>query len=115
MPGLDRMGPLGMGPRTGGGWGLCGPRTTSKEGVPMPYGRGFGFRGSSPPWPYVGRGRGGMPRCAYPGFGWMPAGGARWGYTPAQETDWLKAEAEALREELPAVEKRLAELEKKEG
>lgn len=37
----------------------------------MPYGlgygrgRGFGFRGSSPPWPYVGRGRGGLPRCGY--------------------------------------------------
>jgi hypothetical protein len=28
-------------------------------------GRGFGFRGSSPPWPYVGRGRGGLPRCGY--------------------------------------------------
>lgn len=28
-------------------------------------GMGFGFRGSSPPWPYVGRGRGGLPRCGY--------------------------------------------------
>ncbi len=28
-------------------------------------GNGFGFRGSSPPWPYVGRGRGGLPRGAY--------------------------------------------------
>ncbi|MFC2062459.1 hypothetical protein ACFLS8_00710 [Chloroflexota bacterium] len=27
--------------------------------------RGFGFRGSSPSWPYVGRGRGGLPRCRY--------------------------------------------------
>jgi hypothetical protein len=27
------------------------------------WGRGFGFRGYSPPWPYVGRGR------AYPGAG----------------------------------------------
>jgi len=26
---------------------------------------GFGFRGSSPPWPYVGLGRGGLPRCGY--------------------------------------------------
>jgi len=26
-------------------------------------GRGFGFRGTSPPWPYIGRGRGGLPRC----------------------------------------------------
>ena len=29
----------------------------------MPYGRGFGFRGSSPGLPYVGLGRGGLPRC----------------------------------------------------
>ncbi|MDY6835658.1 MAG: hypothetical protein SVY53_12740 [Chloroflexota bacterium] len=30
------------------------------------FGRGLGyrFRGSSPPWPYIGRGRGGLPRCA---------------------------------------------------
>ena len=28
-------------------------------------GWGFGFRGSSPPWPYVGLGRGGLPRCGY--------------------------------------------------
>jgi len=28
-------------------------------------GMGFGFRGSSPPWPYVGLGRGGLSRCAY--------------------------------------------------
>jgi hypothetical protein len=28
-------------------------------------GHGSGFRGFSPPWPYVGRGRGGLPRCGY--------------------------------------------------
>ena len=28
-------------------------------------GMGFGFRGASPPWPYVGIGRGGLPRCGY--------------------------------------------------
>lgn len=40
--------------------------------MPNRYGRGlgrggwgFGFRGSSPPWPYVGLGRGGLPRCGY--------------------------------------------------
>jgi hypothetical protein len=36
----------------------------------MPFGRGFGFRGWSPAWPYVGLGRGGLPRCrAYGGYG----------------------------------------------
>ncbi len=41
--------------------------------MPNGFGRGFGlrggmglgFRGSSPPWPYVGIGRGGLPRCGY--------------------------------------------------
>jgi hypothetical protein len=26
---------------------------------------GFGIGGSSPPWPFVGLGRGGLPRCGY--------------------------------------------------
>ena len=40
--------------------------------MPNGYGRGFGgrgwgfgFRGNSPPWPFVGLGRGGLPRCGY--------------------------------------------------
>ena len=50
--------------------------------MPNGYGRGFGklgwgfgFRGSSPPWPYVGMGRGGLPRCGYflSGTAGMPA------------------------------------------
>jgi hypothetical protein len=28
-------------------------------------GAGFGLRGAVPPAPYTGRGRGGLPRCAY--------------------------------------------------
>ncbi|MDI6814658.1 MAG: hypothetical protein QMC90_01030 [Dehalococcoidales bacterium] len=28
-------------------------------------GWGFGFRGASPPWPFVSIGRGGLPRCGY--------------------------------------------------
>ena len=39
----------------------------------MPFARGFGFRGWSPPWPYVGLGRGGLPRCwAYGPFWGIP-------------------------------------------
>jgi hypothetical protein len=50
--------------------------------MPNGYGRGFGrggwgfgFKGSSPPWPYVGLGRGGLPRCGYflSGAAGMPA------------------------------------------
>jgi ferredoxin len=36
-----------------------------KGGEKMPYGqgRGFGFAGAATSWPYIGRGRGGLPHC----------------------------------------------------
>jgi len=71
-------------------------------------GMGFGFRGSSPPWPYVGIGRGGLPRCGYflggaagmpvaqpyqqapytaaPGYGAMPASYPPYATPPNPET-----------------------------
>jgi hypothetical protein len=74
------------------------------------YGRGFGFRGASPPWPYVGRGRGGLPRCWYPGL----LGAPTYGYEPItkeQELSFLKNQAELIREELNQIEARIKELE----
>ncbi len=80
-------------------------------------GMGFGFRGASPPWPYVGRGRGGLPRCYYPGlYGGSPVWGAI-PYppqaTPEQEVDFLKEEAKAARKHLEDLEARIKELEAK--
>lgn len=80
-------------------------------------GMGFGFRGASPPWPYVGRGRGGLPRCYYPGlYGGSPA----WGSMPyppqatsEQEVDFMKEEAKAVRQHLEDLEARIKELEAK--
>ncbi len=49
------------------------------------YGRGFGFRGFSPPWPFVGIGRGGLPRCwyyAYPYWYYPPYWYDPWYYDP---------------------------------
>ncbi len=85
-------------------------------------GRGFGFRGSSPPWPYVGLGRGGLPRCGYyfrsagaPPYQ-SPAGG-RAGYGPfsapvgkEEELDYLKGQAEAVKSRLEEIESRMREL-----
>jgi NAD-dependent dihydropyrimidine dehydrogenase PreA subunit len=78
-------------------------------------GSGFGFRGSSPPWPYVGRGRGGLPRCYYPGYGGSPVGGATPYGPPAagQEVDFLREEASALKKHLEDIEARIKELEVK--
>jgi hypothetical protein len=105
-----------------------------KEVINMPYGygygygRGFGFRGTSPPWPYVGRGRGGMPRCWYPGAYAAPAYappppppyyGGDWGapYTGMSREDelgFLKEEANSVKTQLDEIEARIKELEKEE-
>jgi hypothetical protein len=75
-------------------------------------GRGFGFRGTSPPWPYIGRGRGGLPRCYYfIGTGMsLPSD-----YVPVipkeQELAFLKQQEKYLSYQLKQLEKRIKELE----
>jgi hypothetical protein len=99
------------------------------------YGRamGFGFRGSSPPWPYIGRGRGGLPRCGYflagaaapPVWSYPPTPYPYYGaqsapaYTPfsaptskEEELSYLKEQAEAIKGELEQIESRIRDLEK---
>ena len=126
----------------------------------MPFGRGIGFRGWSPPWPYVGLGRGGLPRCwAYAPFwgtpysspygmpypygieaadpyGWgigyhsyspmypygyspgYPHVSGPWGspygsaMTPEGEKEWLKSQADLIRQEIDQINRRITELEK---
>ncbi len=77
---------------------------------------GFGFRGSSPPWPYVGRGRGGLPRCGYFLSGAVAAPEMST-FTPQatreQELDYLKNQADAVRSQLEQIESRVRELETK--
>lgn len=80
-------------------------------------GAGFGFRGSSPPYPYIGRGRGGLPRCAYPGLsrtGIPYNADLPFTAAPAQgeELGFLKSQAEATRQQLEDIERRIKELEK---
>jgi hypothetical protein len=105
------------------------------------YGRrgGFGFRGSTPPWPYIGRGRGGLPRCGYYwGQGYSPYGANTGAYqwSPAaygaprdvpayetwyhpesgfsskeQELDALKNEAETIKAHLKEIDDRIQKLE----
>jgi hypothetical protein len=82
----------------------------------MRYGRGFGFRGASPAWPYVGRGRGGLPRCYAPGLarGYYPTRDYR-PYpdviTSEQELVSLREESAALKKHLEDLETRISELE----
>ena len=91
---------------------------------------GFGFRGTSPPWPYVGRGRGGLPRCGYflsgaanppqqpnqtPFLGQEPAAA---GYTPFSpqisregELNYLRNQTEGIKKQLDQIESRMRDLE----
>jgi hypothetical protein len=89
----------------------------------MNYRRGFGFRGSSPDWPYIGRGRGGLPRCwapgLMPGYGPPPYGDyPDWNQTPytpqmtqEQELGFLREEANALKRQLEEIDARITEIE----
>ena len=105
----------------------------------MPYGFGrgwgFGFRGASPPWPYVGVGRGGLPRCGYflSGAAWMP-GGVQYaqpsGYpfvqgvppvnpepfvNPGDEIKYLQAQADLLKRQLEQIEARIKDIEREKS
>jgi hypothetical protein len=91
--------------------------TKRKEVKEMPYygmgyGRGFGFRGYSPAWPYVGRGRGGLPRCWAYGLPYPATAGWQAAVT---ETDIniLKNQAQTLKQQLDLIESSIKDLEQK--
>jgi hypothetical protein len=99
MPGYDRTGPMGMGPRTGGGFGYCGSNA------------GFGNQAGYSRRGGVGRalGQGWGGRCGFGRRGAIP-----WGYAPPsseQESAYLKNQAVALEQELAAVKERLDRIE----
>jgi hypothetical protein len=82
-------------------------------------GSGFGFRGMTPPSPYIGRGRGGLPRCGYsvraslnPVDQSTPAKTINTGTTGRdEELDYLKYQAEVLKKQLEQIELRIDSLE----
>ena len=133
MPAGDGTGPRGMGPMTGRGAGYCGGYDAPGYANPIP-GRGFGMgRGRGGAWGGGwGRGRGwrhqyyatGVPGWAR--FGSAPVWGAppAWGAPPPpaygpyaappppeQEAEFLRTQAEWLKEQLDAMSRRITELE----
>jgi hypothetical protein len=110
MPGLDRNGPRGAGPMTGGRRGFCGCTRGATDmavyGGGYGYGRGMGFRRG------FGRGR---------GYGFGPAG-VGYPYPQAQGTghpvsktdaiEMLRVDADAMRKSLESVQRKIAQLEK---
>ena len=83
MPGFDGTGPRGMGPMTGGGRGFCAaPRYGVPWGMPY-YGAGPATPGAMPFAPQLSR---------------------------EQELDFLKAQAQAMRQQLEQIEARVQQL-----
>jgi hypothetical protein len=98
MPRGDRTGPMGAGPRTGRGLGYC-----SGNNWPGFANQGAGFQSWS------GFGRGGAGR------GWrhrfFATGIPGWAAnTPEQETADLHAQADELKAQLDAIQKRIDEI-----
>jgi hypothetical protein len=113
----------GRGSGSGGGRGIG-------LGLGRAGGRGFGFRGTSPAWPHVGRGRGGLPRCGYYYTGntafpspyvqnqsaYSRTGNVA-GNVPNyasmskdEELNYMKNQAEAIKEQLEQIDKRMHDL-----
>lgn len=98
MPGFNGRGPSGQGPGTGWGRGPCGLGMRRGAGGRRPWGM---------------ENYGGRPRWGY-GFGayGSPGPASTGGYAPRlNEAEALRNEEASLRNELEAVQKRLAELE----
>ena len=98
MPGFDRTGPWGEGPRTGWGMGRCAPSPAEADPRAIRRGLQRGFRRG---FSFFGRGRGGA------GFG----GGSRW-VRPGREIDPPEGDVRsllvALSERLERIEARLS-------
>lgn len=88
MPGLNGTGPNGMGPMTGGGRGLCNPRAGSPRRYAPPQRVNYAF-----------------PQYGTYGFqSFSPR------VTREQELEFLKGQAEALRDELKELETEIDKL-----
>ena len=109
MPAGDGTGPMGMGPMTGFGMGLCAGVTAPGyiDAVPgrrfgMGCGRGFRMRGGGRGWRNMFFATG-LPRWARAGGLVTPA--------PAQELAVLKQQAEHFGNALEETQKRIKEIE----
>ena len=108
MPAGDGTGPLGMGPMSGRGMGFCGEYATPGGEYPGPGRRFFGRGGRGGGGGYGRRHQyyaTGLPRWARGGV--FPA------YAPPsheQEIEMLKGEAERLKEQFDAINRRMDQL-----
>ncbi len=125
MPGFDATGPMGMGPGTGWGRGLCKPQAGQNANVEGPW-AGFGAGRGGMPWGGGrgrawgggrgrGRGRGGWGRGPMWGAGAWYQDDSQWQEpaptpAPSDEKTYLKRGVKALERELEEMKHRLEEL-----
>jgi hypothetical protein len=88
MPRRDGMGPMGMGPMTGRGFGVCGNKFYGRRNC---FGRGFG------PW-YGAR------------YGFAPGYGPGYLRQDITEKEFLKSQKEFLESQIELLEKELEDL-----
>ena len=100
MPGLDRSGPVGMGPMTGRGAGQCNRQSEDNARMTSDFGRGAGRVCHRP---------GGFGRVKGRGSGGGHFG--RKGFNVADDRELLKLRRERLRRSLEEVESQLGESE----
>ncbi|MBU7016945.1 MAG: DUF5320 domain-containing protein [Theionarchaea archaeon] len=112
MPGGDRTGPRGLGPKAGRAAGYCGGYNVPGYMNPVPGrfagcgGRGRGFRRywwSYPDYP-------GYQYLQYPDYPGQPAPSAPRQMEPEDEIKYLETVAETLKKDLETIEKRINEL-----
>jgi hypothetical protein len=111
MPGLDRSGPMGAGSMTGGRRGICGRAGGSQSTCRFT----AGGTAMAEEWDSdadIGRGRGYGFGPAYGGVPYPQAYGTGYPVSKTDEMEMLRADAEAMRQSLDAIQRRLADLEK---
>jgi len=108
MPGFDRTGPWSTGPMTGGARGLCNPVNTvrvSPYAVGYGFGRGLGYRHGCWAGYGAGMGRGRGFGRAYSRF--SPVFYPGYPVDSTNELDFLKAQAEGMKDSLDEINKRI--------
>lgn len=125
MPGGDRTGPRGAGPRTGRGAGLCGGYDVPGYMNPVP---GYGGRGMRGHFYGGGHGRGHRRMFHATGIPGRMRGWGGWGFYPypdpygpdatlpaEEELQYLRQEAEGLEKRLGSITERIRNLEEEAG
>lgn len=113
MPGFDRSGPMSAGPMTGRGRGWC--RRPVETMVPPALARGYGYGRGLGVRRGFGRGFGRGAGAVFGGDAYPPVAVGVAPQRSTEELDRLRANAEAMRNSLESIQRRIAELEKESG